>query len=100
MAARFGGDEFTILVDNLDDAGEAMLVAQRILGQIESPATIDGRAVKIFASIGVAVSSRYYQRIEDLLGDADRAMYVVKATGGNDCRLYRERPVAGLVKPR
>ena len=54
MVVRFGGDEFTILVDGLHDEGESLLVAQRILGQMETPATIDGLAVKIVASIGVA----------------------------------------------
>jgi diguanylate cyclase (GGDEF)-like protein/PAS domain S-box-containing protein len=100
MVARFGGDEFTILVDDLHDEGEAMSVAQRILGQMETPATIDGHAMKVVASIGVALSSRDYQRIEDLLNDADRAMYGVKATGGSDCRLFTDTPIAGLVKPR
>ena len=100
MVARFGGDEFTVLVDNLHDEGEAMLVAQRILGQMETPVTVDGRAVKVVASIGVAASSPDYRRTEDLLRDADRAMYGVKAAGGRDCLLFAEGPIAGLVKPR
>jgi len=100
MVARFGGDEFTVLVDDLHDDEEAMLVARRILGHMQAPATVDGRPVKIVASIGIAASSRNYGRIEDVLHDADRAMYRVKALGGSDCLLITEEPAPGLVKPR
>ncbi len=100
MVARYGGDEFTVLVDNLHGDGEAMLVARRILGQMEMPATIDGRSLKVALSIGVAVGSRDDRRIQDLLHAADRAMYGVKAMGGNNCQFSTDALVPGHVKPR
>jgi diguanylate cyclase (GGDEF)-like protein/PAS domain S-box-containing protein len=100
MVARFGGDEFTLLIDNLHDAGEAMFVAQRILSHMETPATVDGHDVKIVASIGVAASSPDYRQSEDLLRDADLAMYGVKAAGGADCLLFTGPRGAGRIKPR
>lgn len=100
MVARFAGDEFTVLVDDLHDAAEAMPVARRILGQMEAPVMVEGRSVQVAASIGIAAGSKDYARIEDLLGDADRAMYRVKASGGNDCLLAAEPPAPGSIKPR
>ncbi len=100
MAARFGGDEFTVLVDDLHDREEAMLVARRILDQLETPVAVEDAAVKVLASVGVAAGSPNYRHIDDLLRDADRAMYRVKGLGGSDCLLFAQEPPAGSVKPR
>jgi diguanylate cyclase (GGDEF)-like protein/PAS domain S-box-containing protein len=82
MVARFGGDEFTLLIDDLHSATDAERVAQRILAHLERPLIVDGRRVAVAASIGVAADLRDFRRIDDLLHDADRAMYRAKAQGG------------------
>jgi diguanylate cyclase (GGDEF)-like protein/PAS domain S-box-containing protein len=100
MVARFGGDEFTVLIDNLHNDADAVLVAQRILGQLHEPVAVDGHSVAIAASIGVAASSGGRRQIQDLLGDADRAMYQVKALGGGNLMVYQSQPSPYPVKPR
>ena len=81
MVARFGGDEFAILLHDADDVDLAIQVAERIeiaLHQAFSPA---GYQVYTSASIGITLSSNSYLRREDVLRDADTAMYRAKASG-------------------
>jgi diguanylate cyclase (GGDEF)-like protein/PAS domain S-box-containing protein len=80
--ARFGGDEFTILVDNMRTGGDAILVASRVHQQLAAPLHIGGQDVFTTASIGIAMSETGYERPEDMLRDADIAMYRAKAKGG------------------
>jgi diguanylate cyclase (GGDEF)-like protein/PAS domain S-box-containing protein len=82
MVARFGGDEFTVLVDNLGDDADAGCVAERILAHLGKPMNVEGQTVEIAASIGVAIGSRTQRCAEALLTEADRAMYRAKASGG------------------
>ena len=81
VAARRGGDEFTVLVDHLHDGTDACLVAERILKRIRAPMVLDRHELAVTASIGIAVNSTEHERPEDLLRDADRAMYRAKALG-------------------
>lgn len=90
VVARFGGDEFTVLIDELRDAADADAVARRLLAHLHAPFSFDGREVAVAASMGVATSSRGQRRIEDLLHDADRAMYRAKASGGGDLAIFSE----------
>lgn len=85
--ARFGGDEFTVLIDGLQ-RGAAELVARRILANLELPIVIDGQRVDVSASIGVATGAGNRQTLDDLLHRADRAMYCAKALGGGDFTFY------------
>jgi diguanylate cyclase (GGDEF)-like protein len=80
--ARFGGDEFTILVDDIRNGADATLVAGRIHQQLATPIRIGGQDVFTTASIGIAMSETGYERPEDMLRDADIAMYRAKARGG------------------
>jgi diguanylate cyclase (GGDEF)-like protein/PAS domain S-box-containing protein len=75
-AARFGGDEFAVLLEGAD-AGAAALAAQRLLDVLQGPFMIQGREVGVEASIGIAVAEREVQP-EQLLRDADAAMYAAK----------------------
>jgi diguanylate cyclase (GGDEF)-like protein/PAS domain S-box-containing protein len=75
--ARFGGDEFAILLEGAD-AGAAALAAQRLLDVLQGPFLIQGREVGVEASIGIAVAEREVEP-EQLLRDADAAMYAAKA---------------------
>ena len=90
MAARFGGDEFTVLIDALRHDTDAPLVGRRILEHLHQPVLLGGRPLRLAASIGVATGSRSHQRVEDVLHDADRAMYRIKAIGGGNLAVYAE----------
>ena len=76
-AARFGGDEFAVLlVDPIPD--EVLVIAQRIQQRIAAPVRLDGQEVFISASIGITTSDSHYTDAEDVLRDADLAMYHAK----------------------
>jgi len=80
--ARFGGDEFTILVDDVRGVADCTLVASRIQQQLAAPVRVGGQDVFMTASIGIAMSDTGYEKAEDVLRDADIAMYRAKAKGG------------------
>ena len=86
--ARLGGDEFTILVEEVADAPDALTVAERILRELEAPFTIAGHELTVMSSIGVAVAQSNYSRPEDVLRDADIAMYRAKALGKNRYQVF------------
>ena len=79
--ARLGGDEFTILLDQVKDPGDANLVAERLMSTLATPFIIDGKKIFTSISIGIALSSIGYDNPEDLLRDADTAMYRAKSLG-------------------
>lgn len=79
--ARFGGDEFAILVEEITDISDAIRIAQRLQQHLALPFRLDGRDVFTTASIGITLSATGYSRPEDLLRDADIAMYRAKALG-------------------
>ena len=79
--ARQGGDEFIILLEDLRNESDATRVAERIQKQLMSPFNLDEHEVFTTASIGIALSSTGYDQVENLLRDADTAMYRAKAAG-------------------
>ena len=79
--ARLGGDEFVLLLDNIDDATNAIRVADRIQRHFATPFVIDGYELFMNCSIGIALSSPEYRHPDELLRDADTAMYRAKADG-------------------
>lgn len=79
-AARLGGDEFTLLLEDINDLSDAIRVAERVQVELRTPFNLSGQEVFTTASIGI-VFSRSYDRPEDLLRDADIAMYRAKALG-------------------
>ncbi len=81
LAARLGGDEFGILLVDIPDATHATTVASRLLSTLESPMEVGGVTVDVGASIGIAVDLPSMTNVDDLLGDADIAMYQAKAKG-------------------
>lgn len=81
--ARFGGDEFVILLEDLASTQDATLVAERILTELALPFNLAGQEVTISGSIGIVLSTPDYDKPEDLLRDADIAMYRAKALGRN-----------------
>ncbi|HEV2861981.1 MAG TPA: EAL domain-containing protein [Pyrinomonadaceae bacterium] len=79
--ARLGGDEFTILLEDIADGREAIEVAKRVEKELSLPFNLSGNEVFTTASIGIAPSSTGYERPEDMLRDADTAMYRAKSQG-------------------
>ncbi|OLP19249.1 hypothetical protein BST81_05670 [Leptolyngbya sp. 'hensonii'] len=79
--ARLGGDEFVILLEDIASVNEATQVAEKIHTSLEIPFNINGHEVFTTASIGIALSETGYDRPEDLLRDADIAMYRAKSLG-------------------
>jgi len=79
--ARLGGDEFTVLVDDIAGPQDATRVADRIQRELNLPFTLSGQEVFTSASIGIALSATGYEQPDDLLRDADIAMYRAKALG-------------------
>jgi len=79
--ARLGGDEFAVLLEDVLNPIGAIRVAQRIQEKLSLPFDVGGQQIVITASIGVAYSSNSYAGAEDLLRDAELAMYRAKRTG-------------------
>ncbi|HZB46555.1 MAG TPA: EAL domain-containing protein [Pyrinomonadaceae bacterium] len=79
--ARLGGDEFTVLLEDLAGADEATDVAGRLQEKLSRPFGLDGHEVFTTVSIGIALSTTGYDRAEDVLRDADTAMYRAKTLG-------------------
>ncbi len=79
--ARLGGDEFAIILNDLRQASDASLVAERLLGELARPFLIADRELFSSMSVGIAVSTLQHQQAEEYLRDADTAMYQAKAQG-------------------
>jgi diguanylate cyclase (GGDEF)-like protein/PAS domain S-box-containing protein len=80
-AARFGGDEFTVLLEGLADATEAARVADKITQALLEPFVLDSREVFVTTSIGIVLGTSGSERPTDLLRNADVALYRAKANG-------------------
>jgi diguanylate cyclase (GGDEF)-like protein len=89
--ARLGGDEFAILLDELQDTERAIHIAERLISALSESMRIDGKELFTSASIGIAFSHPRYTRAEELLRDADVAMYRAKAQGRQRFELFDER---------
>jgi diguanylate cyclase (GGDEF)-like protein len=110
--ARWGGDEFLVLLENLEDEVAALVIAQRIVAVVATPIRRYGEDLSVTASVGVAVT-RAGERIgvDELVRRADAGMYVAKRAGGNACAVFphrrdarardvHTRPTSGTDKPR
>ena len=98
VVSRLGGDEFTVLLTRLRDRGEAAMVARRILDCLEAPFAIGDHEVFISASIGVALHSGGLGGVDDLLRNADMAMYHAKERGKNNFQFFDESMNTDLVR--
>ena len=79
--ARFGGDEFTVLLEELGGPEDAIRVVRRLLAALERPFLFGDREVYTSASAGIALAAPHYERPEEVLRDADIAMYRAKGAG-------------------
>jgi diguanylate cyclase (GGDEF)-like protein len=96
--ARFGGDEFAILLEEIDGPEEALDVGGRIIEALRAPFALDGNEVFIRASIGIALSRPGQPSAEELLRRADVAMYAVKGGGKGRCEVYDPCMQASIVE--
>ncbi len=94
ILSRMGGDEFTILLEEVGDPSNAMRVGERMLAAVAAPFLVEGREVRTSASVGIALNKPAHARAEDLLVEADVAMRRAKAipsraavvTGHRSCK--------------
>ena len=97
--ARVGGDEFAILLEGGRDVSDAVRVADRIHDRLAAPINLGGHEVFVTSSIGIAVHTPEYERPEDLLRDADTAMYRAKSQG-RACHVVFNRDMHRYVMAR
>ena len=87
-AARLGGDEFTVLLEGIENESDAIRVANRIQEELKSPFKLSEQEVFTGTSIGIALSEAGYSRAEDILRDADLAMYRAKELGRSRYEMF------------
>ncbi len=88
MVARMGGDEFAVLLEAVKDSSEVIAVVKRLQRSLAVPFEAEGNSIHMAASIGVVMSLLRYERTDDVIRDADIAMYNAKAGGKNDFRVF------------
>lgn len=86
--ARLGGDEFVILIDGINNISDATIVADRLQDKLASTPLLEGHSIFVSASIGIVLSLSGLDRPEDVLRDADIAMYRAKANGRARYEIY------------
>ncbi|MGC8627736.1 MAG: EAL domain-containing protein [Acidimicrobiales bacterium] len=96
-AARFGGDEFAVLLHDAPDLAAAEAVVERIQQALGQPYDLGGQEVVVTASIGISTSANGYERAEDVIRDADIAMYKAKAAGRGNHAAFDASMYAGAL---
>ena len=86
--ARFGGDEFAVLYDDIQDVDDVMKIAQRLMENAAEPYNLNDQEFVLSLSVGVTLSSTGYEFAEDVLRDADIAMYKSKEHGEGILKIY------------
>lgn len=89
--ARFGGDEFAILLEEINAPRDAIAIARRILDGVREPFNIRGHEVFTSASLGIVLKTEGYDRPESLLRDADTAMYRAKELGKSRFKVFNQK---------
>ena len=88
--ARLGGDEFAVLLDDVRNLEDVERLTQQMEDRLAAPFQVDGNEMYVSASIGIAFGTAGYERPEDVLRDADAAMYRAKALGRNRHEVFNE----------
>ncbi len=91
LVARLGGDEFAVLLDGITEADMPLQIAERIIADLQVPFRLGIKEIFTSASIGIALPSMHYQQPEELLRDADAAMYRAKDDGRHRAALFDDR---------
>lgn len=98
IISRFGGDEFAILLDDIKESEFALAAALRLKELMSKPYKIDEKEIFATVSIGVAMSTHDYEQPEDILRDADIAMYRAKELGKERVEVYDKAMHARILK--
>ena len=88
-AARLGGDEFVVVCEQVTDLTEVKVIADKIINSIAQQNWVEVGAQKITASIGIALYPEHGTEVNQLVANADKAMYDVKNSGKNALEVYR-----------
>lgn len=88
LVARLAGDEFAALLEDARDPTQAETIAKRLLAALEAPVRIGEHSIVVSSSIGIALASEGSSTAEDLLRNADTAMYRAKGKGRNRCEFF------------
>ncbi len=88
LAARLGGDEFGVLLLDDPQLSRALLIAQRIIASMQAPFAINGKELRVGASIGIATSQGGVEAAQELLRNADMAMYTAKSRGKGQAAIF------------
>jgi diguanylate cyclase (GGDEF)-like protein len=86
--ARYGSDEFILIIENISGPEEAVVLAGMVINQLSQPYVVEEQDIHIRASIGVALSDDSGYQAEELIHNADAAMYQAKSVGRNNYQLY------------
>jgi diguanylate cyclase (GGDEF)-like protein len=97
VAARLGGDEFAILVEDLPDLSRSIAVASRIIEALRLSFPIDGQEITVGGSVGIAAAKGDTSRADELLRNADVAMYIAKANGKGQAAVFEPTMHAAIV---
>ncbi|MBI4804876.1 MAG: EAL domain-containing protein [Desulfovibrio sp.] len=98
ILSRLGGDEFTIMIEDIARDEDYTAIVERIVVEIEKPFNILGRVVYTSVSIGVVEDIAKYTNPEDILRDADIAMYAAKGFGGRRVEVYKESMHESVIR--
>ncbi|WP_152401712.1 EAL domain-containing protein [Paenibacillus cellulositrophicus] len=98
LVSRMGGDEFTILLEEITDQTEAIQVAEEIIRAFEKPFAVDGYELYITASIGIAFYPQDGRDVEMLMKNADIALYQMKDDGKNNYNIFKSIPSGGGIE--
>jgi len=90
VVSRHGGDEFLVVLPDLDDDQDAVPVAEKLLAAITEPMDLEGQSVSVSPSIGISVFPRDGDSARDLIKNADAAMYLAKARGRSNYQFFNE----------
>ncbi|MDE2271940.1 MAG: EAL domain-containing protein [Xanthomonadaceae bacterium] len=90
VVARLGGDEFGVLLEGIADPDKACLIAKRIIDDLNAPFRLAAKELFTSTSIGIALAASHYRHPEELLRDADSAMYRAKADGRHRYAVFDE----------
>ena len=88
--SRLGGDEFTVVLNNIEKEEDASTVADRLLERLQGPMTLEGHDIVITPSIGIALAPRDADNMDELLKYADTAMYHAKSAGKNSYSFFTQ----------
>ena len=95
--ARFGGDEFVLLLEELESPAEAVRIVRRLRDVMSEPFAVSGRTIQTGASFGILLSPDTDDRPEDLLRDANIAMHRAKEAGGGNLKVFNQRMLEQAV---